>query len=184
VTAVAQTRSGNLTSQTQSILPPIAAPLWSELHRDQQSALHPLQKTWSELTDVQRRKWIAIVKNFNKLSEEDQAKIRERMEAWAALKPLERERARENFATSKLAQPSDKASSWEEYQALPQDEKDKFALQAGKKRPSAAKFAKPPSAVQPKPQPRPPNNYPAQPSRGELRALIAPHTLLPIQSAP
>ncbi|TXH90768.1 MAG: DUF3106 domain-containing protein [Rhodoferax sp.] len=162
-------------------LPTITALQWSELDPSQQRALHPLQNHWGELSDVQRRKWVAIVKNFSKLTSTDQAKIQERMATWASLKPIERERARENFANSKIAEPATKMGSWEEYQALPQEEREKLASLASKKRPSAAKTPKPvaktPTAPVPPPPPHP---FPSTAERGELRNLITPNTLLPI----
>jgi hypothetical protein len=177
----AQMRSAG--SAPASVIPQISAPIWSELSRDQQSALRPLQKTWSELSDGQRRKWIAVIKNFSKLSEQDQAKIQDRMEDWAALKPLDRERARENFATTKLAPPSNKSESWEEYQALPQDERDRLAAQATVKKPGAAKSRKAMALSNRLPVPTAPENYPLQPERGELRSFLSPSTLLPLQNS-
>lgn len=163
-----------------NVMPAIAAPQWNELDAAQQQALHPLMRSWAELSDVQRRKWIAIVKNFPKLSPLEQAKVQERMSAWAALKPIERERARENFASSKLAQPSTKTGSWEEYQALPKEERDKLASQAAKKRASAAKTPKPVISNPVSLQPEPPHPHATpEEQRGNLRNLIAPHTLLP-----
>lgn len=123
---------------------------------------------------------MAIVKNFAKLPPADQTKIQERMAAWASLKPIERERARENFASSKLAQPATKIGSWEEYQALPQEERDKLASLAPKKRLGAAKAPKPVTTKSPPvPSPTPPHPFPSPSERGELRNLIAPNTLLP-----
>lgn len=176
------------TGSSARTLPTLATtPLWGELETSQQAALSPLKPSWSELNDVQRRKWLAIVKNFSKLTPEDQLKIQERMAAWAALKPAERERARENFATAKSTGTSGKSVSWEEYQALPQDEREKLALQAPKKRPSAAKSPRPattPSLSTTQTFPFPSQIYPAQPARGEIRALIEPGTLLPIKNRP
>lgn len=167
-----------------SVIPQIAAPGWNELSQDQQSALLPLQKAWPDLSDGQRRKWIAVIKNFGKLSSQDQVKIQDRMEDWAALKPSERERARENFATAKLAPAGSKAGSWDEYQALPQDERDRLAAQALAKKPRAGKSGKALVISPPVQAPSAPANYPVQPTRGELRALLSPATLLPIQNHP
>lgn len=169
---------------TQNGIPQISAPAWNELARDQQIALTPLKKAWPELTDGQRRKWIAVVKNFSNLSLADQEKIQDRMEDWAALKPAERERARDNFANSKLAAPTNKAGSWEEYQALPQEERNRLAAQAKAKKPRAAKSPKaaPPSQSVPTPNVR--DSYPLQPARGELRTFLSPTTLLPLQGQP
>lgn len=168
------------TTTPSVVLPTISAPSqWKDLEPGQQQALYPLKNSWPELSDVQRRKWIAIVKNFPKLTPEDQAKVQERMSAWAALKPIERERARENFASSKLAQPSAKAGSWEEYRALPQEERDKLASQNIKKRPGAAKNPKLPPPTSLSGVPTPPHAPPASEERSNLRNLITPETLLP-----
>jgi len=106
------------------------------------------------------------------------------MEDWAALKPSERERARDNFASAKLAPSGSRAGSWEEYQALPQDERDKLAAQATVKKPRAAKSRKAISPPPPLPAPSPREIYPREPARGELRSLLDPATLLPLQSQP
>lgn len=170
-----------LPTPATDVLPPMVAPsLWSDLDPGQRQALHPLKNSWSELSDIQRRKWIAIVKNFPKLPPEDQAKVQERMSAWAALTPNERERARENYASSKLAQPSTKVGSWEEYRALPQEERDKLASQTTKKRPSAAKKTKPqPVIAALNGSPTPPHTPPVTEERSNLRNLVTPSTLLP-----
>lgn len=181
--AFAQTAQAPASSTTTptSVLPAIVALQWTDLDPSQQQALHPLQSHWGELSDVQRRKWVAIVKNFSKLTATDQAKIQERMAAWASLKPIERERARENFASSKIAQPSTKMGSWEEYQALPAEEREKLASLAAKKRQGAAKHPKPVAAMPPTTSAPPPVPHasPSLAERSELRNLIAPHTLLP-----
>lgn len=165
-------------------LPALGAPKWEELTSTQQAALEPLKSRWNELGEGHRRKWVAIVKNFANLSAEDQQKVQERMTSWASLNPAQRERARENFASSKRAAPTDKTGSWEEYLALPSEEREKLAAQAGKKRPSAAKATKPVAPTLPPPSsPEMSSGTPwtrAQQMRGNLRDWIDPQTLLPI----
>lgn len=179
--AFAQSIPPPLSPSPVGILPSIASPSqWGDLDSAQQNALHPLQSKWAELSDIQRRKWIAIVKNFPKLRPDEQAKLQERMSAWAALNPQDRERARENFANSKASAPSTKTGSWEEYRALPQEERDKLAFQNNKKRPSAAKSPKPTpnsSAGEAPTTPHPP--LAAAEERRDLRNQITPNTLLP-----
>lgn len=178
--ALAQSAPVATPAATTNVLPTITAPpQWNGLDPGQQQALYPLKDSWFELSDVQRRKWIAIVKNFPKLAPEDQAKVQKRMSAWAALKPIERERARENFANSKLIHPSTKTDSWEEYRALPQEEREKLASQTTKKRPSAAKNPKTPVPTSPSGAPTPPHALPTADERSNLRNLITPDTLLP-----
>lgn len=180
-TALAQSTPLATPTAAATVLPAIAAPSqWNDLDLGQQQALYPLKSSWPELSDVQRRKWIAIVKNFPKLTPEDQARVQERMSAWAALKPIERERARENFANSKLTPPSAKAGSWEEYRALPQEEREKLASQTTKKRPSAAKNPKTPPPASLSGPTTPPHAPPPAEERSNLRNLITPDTLLPL----
>lgn len=178
--ALAQSSPFTTSTGISSAIPTMTAPSqWSELDHTHQQALAPLKNNWPELSDIQRRKWIAIVKNFSSLKPEDQTKLQERMTVWATLNPQERERARENFANSKLTKPSGKTDSWEEYRALPQIERDKLASQTNKKRPSAAKT--------PKPIPKTAlsstfghlHALPSTEERNDLRNLIAPDTLLP-----
>lgn len=178
--ALAQSNPSNGSQGPISALPSISAPArWSDLDAAQQQALYPLRDSWADLSDIQRRKWIAIVKNFPKLKPEDQAKLQERMSAWAALAPQERERARENFANSKLTKPTNKADSWEAYRALPQEERDKLASQATKKRPGAAKTPKPPPPAPLGETTLVPRTPPTADERSDLRNLITPDTLLP-----
>lgn len=165
-------------------IPALATPNWEALSPAQQEALHPLANSWPDLSDVQKRKWIALVKNFATLPPSDQLKIQNRMSAWAALKPSERERARENFAASKQARTSSKAEKWEEYQALPQSERDELAFQVGgkKKRSGAAKIQRNSSTSNPDARATPisAQHYPSQTERSELMNLIHPNTLLPL----
>ncbi|MDT8992242.1 DUF3106 domain-containing protein [Curvibacter sp. APW13] len=179
--------AGGATARTA--LPAIGAPRWDELTPPQQSALAPLQPRWNELGEGHRRKWIAIVKNFASLSSVDQQKVQERMASWASLDAAQRERARENFANSKLAPPANKAGTWEEYLALPTEEREKLAAQAGKKRPSAAKNPKPNPVTSPAllhaPQAAVGTPWSqAQQLRGNLRDWLDPNTLLPIAPTP
>lgn len=178
--AFAQSTPFTTTAGTGGAIPAITAPSqWSELDSTHQQALSPLKNNWPELSDMQRRKWIAIVKNFSTLTPEDQTKLQERMSAWARLNPQERERARENFANSKLAKPTGKADSWEEYRALPQIERDKLASQNNKKRPSAAKSPKPIAPTSLGSTSGIPHARSSTEERNDLRDLITPDTLLP-----
>lgn len=181
--------STGATATAPTALPAIGAPKWDELTPAQQSALAPLKPRWSEMGEVQRRKWIVIVKNFASLSSEDQQKVQERMAAWASLNSAQRESARENFAKSKQAPTANKTDSWEEYLALPSEEREKLAAQASKKRPSAAKSTKPNPAANPvlihTPQTAAGSAWSqAQQLRGNLRDWLDPNTLLPITPAP
>ncbi len=106
-------------------------PLWSELSTAQQQALAPLAPHWNTLVDLHKRKWLALSRNFSKMTPEDQAILHSRMTEWAALSPQQRMQARLNFAEVKrLAPPDERKAKWEAYQALSAEEKRQLAERA------------------------------------------------------
>lgn len=164
-------------------LPSVAAgaaavrPAWTELTAAQHQALHPLAGRWTEISEQQRRKWIALSQNFHKMPAPEQEKLHSRMTDWAALSAQQRNQARLNFAeTNKLA-PDDKKAQWEAYQALSAEEKQKLAAGAPKKQTGAAIAIKPvaPQKMVIVPKPVPPKEGAAAP---------ASRTLLPQPAAP
>jgi len=115
-----------------------SGPGWNSLSSEQQHALEPLQKHWSTLTEAQKRKWISLAGGFRKLSAANQAKIQERMAAWAALTPQQRNRARLNFAaTRKITAPA-KQEQWDAYQALSEEARRALAARAAPQAQGAA----------------------------------------------
>ncbi len=128
----------------QTTAPSVATEVsWNSLSPDQKLALAPLSTTWASLSDGHRRKWMAIAQGYPKLSDTDKEKMRSRMAEWAALTPKDREQARLNFAKTKSVDQSERASNWEAYQALSQEEKQKLASSAAEKPMGAAVTAKP-----------------------------------------
>ena len=123
----------------------VTKPVWTQLTPAQQQALAPLSGTWNTLSDVQKRKWVAMSRNFPRMSGAEQAKLHSRMTEWVALSPQQRTQARLNFGESKRLSPNDKKAKWEAYQALPPEEKRKLAASAAKPPATAA-------AVRPVPQ--------------------------------
>lgn len=116
---------------------------WSSLTKEQQVALDPLSKHWSELSEGQKRKWLAFAKTYPKLGATDQEKLHSRMLEWAALSPKDREQARLNFAQTKSVGKADRAANWEAYQALSPEERKKLAEGAKAKPVGAAVAVKP-----------------------------------------
>ncbi len=100
---------------------------WSTLTPAQQLALRPLASTWTQLSDLQKRKWISLSANFSTLPIADQTKLHARMAQWAALSPKQREQARLNFAEAQKIAPEQKNEKWQAYQALSPEEKQKLA---------------------------------------------------------
>jgi hypothetical protein len=117
-------------------------PLWNELSPAQQQALAPLAGTWDTVSVSQKRKWIALSKNFPMMSGAEQAKLHSRMTDWIALSPQQRTQARLNFGQTQQLAPKDKKAQWEAYQALSPEEKRKLAAKAPKP-PAAAAAVKP-----------------------------------------
>jgi hypothetical protein len=139
--ASAPGRSGSAAGTSPRAKSPTSPP-WIELTPPQQQALGPLAATWPAISEAQKRKWLALSKNFNSLSAEEQAKLHSRMTEWAALSPQQRTLARLNFARTQRLSSDDKKAKWEAYQALPPEEKSKLAASAAKP-PAAAAAVKP-----------------------------------------
>ena len=117
---------------------PATKPLWSELTAEQQQALKPLVPHWNTLNTGQKRKWLALSRNFASMSADDQVTLHSRMIEWAALSNQQRAQARLNFAEVKRVPPDERKAKWEQYQALSEEEKRKLAERAPAKPRGAA----------------------------------------------
>jgi len=113
-------------------------PLWSELTAEQQQALKPLGTHWNTLNIGQKRKWLALSRNFGSMSADDQSTLHSRMIEWAALSNQQRAQARLNFAEVKRIPADERKVKWEQYQALSDEEKRKLAERAPPKPRGAA----------------------------------------------
>lgn len=105
-------------------------PVWAELTADQQMILAPLKEDWENLAPDRRRKWVGIAKRYPTMNAKEQERVQRRMQRWAALTPEQRRQARENYkriAKQRAEKRNQKlAERWAEYQALPQDERDRM----------------------------------------------------------
>ncbi len=125
---------------------PDAGLAWQELSAGQQAALHPLADSWVSLSNAQKRKWIALSRNYPKLPAPERALLHSRMSSWAGLSPSERTRARLNFSESRAVQADDRKAKWEAYQSLTPAQKKELAQQpAGPRRVPPAVTAAAPS---------------------------------------
>ena len=118
-------------------------PTWQELSAGQRTSLEPLAANWNVLSESQKRKWIAIARNYPNLTSAEQATIHSRMTGWVALSREQRAAARLNFAESKQLTAPQKAATWQEYQALSPEEKKSMANLAVPKPAGAALATKP-----------------------------------------
>ncbi len=121
----------------------VSKPEWRDVPPAQQRALQPLAAIWNPLSEIHKRKWLAISANFEKLPAAEQNKLQERMREWVQLSPAQRNQARLNFAETKQLSPSEKQAKWEAYQALSTEEKEKLAGRAVRPRTGVATPIKP-----------------------------------------
>jgi len=121
-------------------------PLWSELTAEQQLALKPLSAHWNTMNVGQKKKWLALSRNFSTMSADDQATLHSRMIEWTALSNQQRTQARLNFAEVKRVPADERKAKWEQYQALSEEEKRKLAERAAPKPRGAAVLVRPVSS--------------------------------------
>lgn len=200
----------SLGAQAQVATPPVAVtaiskgnaptpskPLWVELTPLQQTALKPLEARWENLGDSQKRRWIALSRNYSRLSAKDQRTLHGRMTEWASLSGRERVQARLNFAEVKQLAPDERNAKWEAYQALSEEGRRELAEKAPVRPRSAAVPVRPVPAqklVQVPPPPlkgehgakielAPPKVVPEASAPGPV-AATSPVTIAPVLSAP
>ena len=130
---------------------------WNTLNAEQREALRPLASLWPTLRPEHQRKWLALAYNFDRMSADEQSTLQSRMAEWAKLTPAQRTQARLNFGEARRAVPADeRRAKWEEYQALPAEERERLANDRPKPPVSAApalrpaptdRIVRPPTAV-------------------------------------
>ncbi|MGJ7606773.1 DUF3106 domain-containing protein [Variovorax sp. LT1R20] len=157
---------------------PATKPLWSELTTEQQQALKPLVPHWTTMNTGQKRKWLALSRNFANMSADDQVTLHSRMIEWAALSNQQRAQARLNFAEVKRVPADERKAKWEQYQALSEEEKRKLAERAPAKPRGAAIPVRPVSSQKlvPVPAVTPPGQH-------TPRIVLAPPPMAPSMPA-
>lgn len=130
------------TSATAAKPAAVSKPLWRDLSARQQRALEPLALQWDSLTEPHKRKWLALSRNYAKLSQAEQEVLHSRMTEWATLSNQQRSQARLNFAEVKQVPVDERKAKWEAYQALSEEERRELAARA-KPRPGAAVAIRP-----------------------------------------
>ncbi len=122
-------------------------PQWVDLSPAQKVALQPLSARWSSLSELQRRKWIALAHNYPTMTPTEQGKLHSRMTDWASLSMQQRDQARVNYAQAKAIPADERQEKWRKYQELSPAEKAALANKA-KATPKGAAPAIRPSASQ------------------------------------
>jgi len=100
---------------------------WADLTPVQQGALQPLGPFWSSISTGQKRKWIALSQNFQKLSPAERTTLHSRMTEWVNLSPVQRSQARLNFAQTQQLSTDEKKAEWQAYQALSLEQRQHLA---------------------------------------------------------
>ncbi len=178
VNKAGQTGVANSTGVGATKTVPATKPLWSELTAEQQQALKPLVSHWTTMNTGQKRKWLALSRNFATMSADDQVTLHSRMIEWAALSNQQRVQARLNFAEVKRVPADERKAKWEQYQALSEEEKRKLAERAPAKPRGAAIPVRPVSSQKlvPVPTVTPPGQH-------TPRIVLAPLPTPPAASA-
>ncbi len=138
---------------------------WRSLNAERRAALQPLEKLWPSLSADQQRKWVALTENYSRMSPEERSTLQSRMAEWVNLTPAQRTQARLNFGEVRKVPADEKRAKWEEYQALPAEERERLAND----RP------KPPSGAAPALRPAPPDRVLRQ-ARPVLPVTAPPNT--------
>ena len=112
---------------------------WADLKPAQRSALQPLEHEWPGIDLRSKRKWLELSARFPKLTPPEQARVQERMTAWAKLTTRERTEARMHFQEAKQLPVQDRQERWKAYEALSPEQKQQLAARAA---PAASEAAR------------------------------------------
>lgn len=186
VHAQTPTQEPSNTSKSSKTARPLieTSPTWAELSAPQQTALNPLKKLWPEINQAQKRKWLAVSRNYHDLPEQEQLTMHARMRDWVRLDPRERSQARLEYARAQTLSVDERRARWEAYLALSEEER-KALGQHKSRQPQGAAIALRPVAA-PKINPPPPAAQSQTPYPKGFSALridtdqIHPRTLLPL----
>lgn len=103
---------------------------WRDLGPSRREALKPLERDWNGIDANRKQKWLEIADRFATIAPAEQARIQERMTAWAKMTPEQRGQVRLQFQEAKRVAPDDRQAQWEAYQALPDEQKQRLAARA------------------------------------------------------
>lgn len=119
-------------------LAPRPNPEWQSLTPAQRAALAPLERDWSSIDAARKEKWLDIAARFPSMSAAERQRIQARMTEWARLSPKERGEARLHYQELRQLSPAERQARWEQYQALPPDQRRELAARAAPSAPERA----------------------------------------------
>lgn len=102
---------------------------WSQLTDEQRKTLSALGGEWDTLRPWQRAKMLDIARDYPKMDAEKQLRVQRRLASWSRMTPYERENARKRFQQFHSLNPEKKAElrqKWAEHQKLPEAEREKL----------------------------------------------------------
>ncbi|HET9643506.1 MAG TPA: DUF3106 domain-containing protein [Burkholderiaceae bacterium] len=134
-------------SRAASALVRAEGPSWSSLTAAQRSALAPLEREWPSIDGGRKEKWLEIAAHFPSMPPEERTRIQTRMTEWARLTPKERGEARLNYQEARQLSPAERKARWEQYQALPPEQKRQLAERAEPPTPVRRDAARPAGAA-------------------------------------
>lgn len=140
-----------------------AAVDWGRLTPAQRSALAPLERDWSTITPAQQQKWLEIASHQAALPPQERARQTQRMTEWSRLPPQERARARLNYQEARQLSREERQLQWENYRALPADQRRALVERAQRPAPTPPTRAMANAPAQKSNVVRAPAPAPAQP---------------------
>jgi len=106
---------------------------WRRLNAQQRTALAPLSGEWANMSEFRKQKWLGIARQYARRNPVQQARMQDRMREWVMLTPAQREIVRNQFKILQSV-PSETRNElgrkWQEYSALPPEEKQRLAESA------------------------------------------------------
>jgi len=105
-------------------------PRWNDLTAQQRQVLAPLANDWNSIDDRGKERWLGVAGRFHKLPPEEQQRANQRMVEWSKMTPQQRSQARLNFQETRDVPKEERQARWEQYQALPEDQKRELANRA------------------------------------------------------
>jgi hypothetical protein len=109
-------------------------PLWKDLTPIQQQALEPLTGEWDKMEGLRKKKWLEVAARYSSMKPEEQQRLHERMREFIKLTPEQRRQVRQTYARTQKLDPGEKSAQWEQYQQLPEEQKQKLAAAANAKK--------------------------------------------------
>src|SRR5471032_2552820 len=113
---------------------PLDKPLWKNLTPMQQLALEPLTGEWDKMEGLRKTKWLEIANRYSSMKPDEQQRLHERMREFIKLTPEQRRQVRQTYARTQKLDPGEKSAQWEQYQQLPEEQKQKLAAAANAKK--------------------------------------------------